>query len=89
MTEIIIRPLTENDIPIADRICRLAFGTFVGLRDPMQFFGDADPIQTRFRANSSAALAAEANGEFAGSNFMADQGSVGFFGQLSVHPDLE
>jgi predicted N-acetyltransferase YhbS len=86
--EIIIRPLTENDIPITDRIFRLAFGTFLGLHDPMQFFGDADFIRTRFRADPSAALAAEVNGELVGSNFMADWGSVGFFGPLTVHPDL-
>ena len=41
MTEIIVRRLTENNIPTADRIYRLAFGTFVGLHDPMQFSGDA------------------------------------------------
>jgi len=41
----------------------LAFGTFVGLHDPMQFSGDADPIRTRFRTDPSAALAAEVNGE--------------------------
>jgi hypothetical protein len=58
MTEIIVRRLTENDIPTADRIYRLAFGTFVGLHDPLQFSGDADPIPTRFRADPSAALAA-------------------------------
>jgi predicted N-acetyltransferase YhbS len=88
MREIIVRQLTENDIPTADRICRLAFGTLIGLHHPMQFFGDRDPIRTRFRADPSAALAAESNGELVGSNFMADWGSIGFFGPLSVHPDL-
>jgi len=88
MTEIIVRPLIENDIPTADRICRLAFGTVIGLHDPMQFFGDRDPIRTRFRADPPAALAAEVNGELVGSNFIAHWGSVGFFGPLSVHPDL-
>jgi N-acetylglutamate synthase-like GNAT family acetyltransferase len=88
MTEIIVRRLAENDISTADCVYRLAFGTFVGLHDPIQFSGDADPIGTRFRANPSAALAAEVNGELVGSNFMADWGSVGFFGPLSVHPDL-
>jgi GNAT superfamily N-acetyltransferase len=66
----------------------LALGTFLGLHDPIQFFGDADFIRTRFRADPSAALAAEVNGELVGSNFMADWGSVGFFGPLTVHPDL-
>jgi predicted N-acetyltransferase YhbS len=88
MTEIVVRRLTENDISTADRIFRLAFGTFVGMHDPMQFSGDADPIRTRFRADPSAALVAEANDELVGSNFAADWGSVGVFGPLTVHPDL-
>jgi hypothetical protein len=50
MTEIIVRRLAENDISTADCVYRLAFGTFVGLHDPIQFSGDADPIGTRFRA---------------------------------------
>jgi len=49
----------------------LAFGTLIGLHDPMQFFErEADPIRTRFRADP-AVLAAEANGELVGSNFIA------------------
>ena len=43
-----IRPLQESDLPKADRILRLSFGTFVGLPDPMTFFGDADVVRTRF-----------------------------------------
>lgn len=58
------------------------------MHDPMRFSGDADPIRTRFRADPSAALAAEVNGELVGSNFMVDWGSVGVFGPLTVHPDL-
>ena len=48
-----IRPLQESDLPKADRIPRLAFGTFVGSPDPMIFFGDADVVRTRFLANPS------------------------------------
>jgi GNAT superfamily N-acetyltransferase len=83
-----IRSLRESDLPAADRILRLAFGTFMGLSDPMKFFGDADYVRTRFLANPSAALAAEINCELVGSNFVTDWGSVGFFGPLSVRPDL-
>ena len=28
--EVIVRPLTEADLPEADRICQLAFGTYLG-----------------------------------------------------------
>jgi GNAT superfamily N-acetyltransferase len=86
--DVYVRPLRETDLPTADRILRLAFGTLVGLPDPMSFFGDADIVHTRFLANPSAALAAELNGEIVGSNFVANWGSVGFFGPLSVRPDL-
>jgi hypothetical protein len=58
--------LRLSDISTADRIYRLAFGTFVGLHDPMQFSGDADTIRTRFRADPSAALGAEFNGKLVG-----------------------
>jgi GNAT superfamily N-acetyltransferase len=86
--DVYVRPLRETDLPTADRILRLAFGTFVGIPDPMSFFGDADIVHTRFLANPSAALAAELNGEIVGSNFVTNWGSVGFFGPLSVRPDL-
>jgi RimJ/RimL family protein N-acetyltransferase len=75
------------DLDEADRILRLSFGTFLELEDPMSFFGDKDYVRTRFRAAPTSALAAEINGKFVGSNFIAKWGSVGIFGPLSVHPD--
>jgi hypothetical protein len=38
--EIEVRPLREPDLDDADRIFRLAFGTFIGLPDPLAFGGD-------------------------------------------------
>ena len=83
-----IRPLRESDFPEADRIFRLAFGTFIGLPDPLAFAGDADWTRTRFASDPAAAFAAELDGRLAGSNFATSWGSVGFFGPLSVRPDL-
>lgn len=83
-----IRPLQANEIQIADKIFRIAFGTFLGVPNPADFFGDVDYLQTRFRANPTAALAAEMNGEVVGSNIAYSWGSVGIFGPLSVRPDL-
>src|SRR5579862_4567222 len=83
-----IRGLEERDLPAADRICRLAFGTFLGLPDPMTFMGDADFVGTRWRAEPSGAVAAELDGELVGSNLATRWGSFGFFGPLSVRPDL-
>lgn len=83
-----IRPLREADLPEADRIFRLAFGTFLGLADPLTFGGDADYVRTRFRLDPEGAFAAEDDGVLAGSVFAVRWGSVGFFGPLSVRPEL-
>jgi GNAT superfamily N-acetyltransferase len=83
-----VRPLREDELDEADRILRLAFGTFLGLPDPMAFMGDAGFVRTRWRADPAAAFAAELDGELVGSNFAANWGSFGLFGPLTVHPDL-
>jgi GNAT superfamily N-acetyltransferase len=85
--DVSIRPLTENDLEEANHVYRLAFGTFLGLSDPMTFFADADFVKGRFHSNPSAAYAAEVNGKLAGSNFTTNWGSVGFFGPLTIHPE--
>jgi ribosomal protein S18 acetylase RimI-like enzyme len=85
---VIIRTLTEKDLPDADRIFRLAFGTWHGLPEPLNFGGDANFCRTRWFIDPSATFAAEVNGELVGSNFAATWGSVGFFGPLTVRPDL-
>jgi GNAT superfamily N-acetyltransferase len=85
---ITVRPLREPDLPLTDRIFRLAFGTFNGLTDPLQFGGDLDKIRTRWLADPDAAFGAEADGALVGSNFVTHWGSVGYFGPLTVHPDF-
>jgi predicted N-acetyltransferase YhbS len=85
---VLIRPLRAADIPAADRVRRLAFGTFLGLSDPLSFRGDASSVRTRYLADPSASFAAEVDGELVGTNFAVNWGSVGFFGPLSVHPDF-
>jgi GNAT superfamily N-acetyltransferase len=86
--EMFVRQLEERDLPEADRIMRLAFGTFIGLPDPMAFMGDGQYVRTRWKTNPSAAFAAEHHGEVVGSNFATNWGTVGFFGPLTVRPDL-
>jgi predicted N-acetyltransferase YhbS len=83
-----IRPLRESELKEADRIFRLAFGTFLGLPDPLTFMGDAGYVRTRLQADPASAFAAEVDGELVGSNFATNWGSVGFFGPVSVRPDL-
>lgn len=86
--EIRICPLRRDQLPDADRIIRLAFGTFLGVPDPTQTFGDIDFAYTRYDAAPDAALAAEADGKLVGSNFVTNWGSFGFFGPLTVEPKL-
>jgi ribosomal protein S18 acetylase RimI-like enzyme len=85
---ITIRLMQEADLDEADRIFRLAFGTFMGVRDPLSFGGDTDYVRTRWRADPDAAFAAVQGRELVGSNFAAHWGSFGYFGPLSVRPDL-
>jgi GNAT superfamily N-acetyltransferase len=86
-TAVTVRPLAGCDLDKADRICRVAFGTFMGVPEPEQYFGDADITRTRWKANPEGTLAAEVGGRLVGSNFAANWGSVGFSGPLSVLPE--
>ena len=83
-----IRPLAERDLPQARRIFQLAFGTFLGAPDPENFWTDRDLVVGRFGAEHTAAFAAEHDFALAGSNFATRWGSVGFFGPVSIRPDL-
>lgn len=83
-----IAPLAESHLPAAERIFRLAFGTFTGLPDPLTFSGDCAYTATRWRADPEGALAALRDGELVGSNFAVRWGRFGLFGPLSVRPDL-
>src|SRR6202163_3027558 len=86
--EITIRLLREEDLPVADQILHLAFRSFLGLPDPLKFMGDADYARTRWLADPSAAFGAELAGELVGTNFATRWGTVGFFGPLTIRPDL-
>lgn len=83
-----VRPLREDDLAEADRIFRLAFGTFMGLPDPMAFAAGADLIGTRWRAPACNATVGAFDGDvLVGSNYVTRWGSFGFFGPLTVRPD--
>lgn len=83
-----IRLLQESELSTADYILRLAFGTFIGLADPITFGGDASYIQHRWKTEPKGAFAASLDGKLVGSNLATSWGSCGFFGPLSVHPDF-
>ena len=82
-----IRLLQEQELPTAEDLFRLAFGTFLGLPEPRDFGGDANYVQPRWKLDPAAAFAAELDGTLVGSNIACRWGSVGTFGPLSVHPD--
>jgi N-acetylglutamate synthase-like GNAT family acetyltransferase len=85
--DVTVENLQEEDLAEADRIFRLAFGTFIGLPDPSAFHKGADYIRTRWKTDPAAAFAAKVDGKLAGTNFATTWGSVGFFGPLTIHPD--
>ena len=85
---LMIRPLERKDLPEANRIFRLAFGTFLNVPDPMSFSGDAEVVQTRWLAAPGTVLGAYRFGSLVGSSFAANWGSFGVFGPLTVHPSL-
>ncbi len=83
-----MRPLRQEDLKNADHITRVAFGTFLGVPDPASFFESMDHVKTRWLADPNAAFGAEADGELVGSSFVTRWGSFGFFGPVTVRPDL-
>jgi GNAT superfamily N-acetyltransferase len=82
------RPLSERDLPEAQRIVRRAFGTFLGVPDLDNFWTDFDYIYGRHGCEHTASFAVDCDGALAGSNFATRWGSFGFFGPLSIRPDL-
>ncbi len=83
-----VGPLLESDLTEADRIFHLAFGTFLGLPDPMQFCPDRNYARSRWRLDPTAVFAAKVGSRLVATNFAIRWGRVGFFGPLTVHPDF-
>jgi GNAT superfamily N-acetyltransferase len=80
--------MIEADLAAADRVMRVAFGTFIGLPEPASFMGDASYVPNRWKADPESAFTAVVEGKVVGSAFAARWGSVGFFGPLTVTPEL-
>jgi GNAT superfamily N-acetyltransferase len=82
-----IGPLKESELAEADRIMRVAFGTFLGLPEPASFSGDRHFINARWGGKHVKVLAARNGGRLVGSNVLTRWGSFGFFGPLTVLPE--
>jgi predicted N-acetyltransferase YhbS len=87
-TAVAIRPMAPEDVDAADRLMRLAFGTFLGLPDPSRMFGDADMLRSRYATDPGGAFVATLDGEVVGAVYVTRWGSYAFFGPLCVLPEL-
>src|SRR5580658_2097864 len=79
--------LKQSELEEAGRIVRLAFGTFLGLPDPLDFMGDRNLMTPRWRSTHVKVIAAREGGRLIGSNVVTRWGSFGFFGPLTVLPE--
>ncbi len=79
--------LKQGELEEAGRIVRLAFGTFLGLPDTVDFMGDRNLITPRWRSTHVKVIAAREGGRLIGSNVATRWGSFGFFGPLTVLPE--
>src|ERR1700761_26866 len=79
--------LKESELGEADRIVRVAFGTFYGLANPLEFMGDRHYMTPRWRSTNVKVVAAREGDRLVGSNVVTRWGSFGFFGPLTVLPE--
>jgi GNAT superfamily N-acetyltransferase len=82
-----ISSLRKSELADADRVVRLAFGTFLGMPNPLEFMGDRDFVSPRWRARNTKVLAARDNGKLVGLNVATRWGTFAFFGPLTVLPE--
>ena len=82
-----VGPLKQSELEEADRIVRLAFGTFLGLPNPLDFMGDRTFMKPRWHSTHVKVIAAREGGRLIGSNVVTRWGSFGFFGPLTVLPE--
>ena len=82
-----VGPLKQSELQEADRIFRLAFGTYVGMPNPAEFMGDRDLLISRWYAPHVKVLAARDNGRLIGTNLLTRWGSFAFFGPLTILPE--
>ena len=82
-----IRLARADELEAAQEIVNLAFATQFGLPSPAAF-GDRSTLAPRWRADPESVLVAELDGRIVGSNAVTTWGSFGWFGPLTVHPEL-
>lgn len=78
--------LEERELLTAEKLLRLSFGTFLGLKKPMDF-GDGAEYTSRWYREPLGVFVAKAEGKLIGFSMVANWGSCGGFGPLVTHPD--
>jgi GNAT superfamily N-acetyltransferase len=86
-TSITIGALQQSELAEADRIVRVAFGTFLGVPNPLEFMGDREFMTPRWRSKNVKVIAAREGGRLLGTNIVTRWGTFGFFGPLTVLPE--
>ncbi|HUZ75652.1 MAG TPA: GNAT family N-acetyltransferase [Stellaceae bacterium] len=79
--------MEARDVADAERLYRLAFGTYFQLPDPLAFRGDACVIEPRWRSYPDGGVVALAGGAMIGLCFVSNWGGLAVLGPVAVHPD--
>jgi GNAT superfamily N-acetyltransferase len=87
MSAVKVGPLKSTEVDDADRIVRVAFGTFLGVPNPLEFMGDRNFMVPRWHSKHIKVIAARDGGRLIGSNVITRWGSFGYFGPLTVLPE--
>lgn len=82
----LIRKMTDADLPGCYVVHRLAFGTEFGLPDPMKFRGDSDVVRVRFGMYPDGCIVAAEGDEVVGFGISSRWGRVGLLGPICVDP---
>jgi predicted N-acetyltransferase YhbS len=83
--DVVVRAAREEDLSRADALLRAAFDAFTGRTDHLR---DGDPLHSRWRTGPERVVVAEFDGKVVGSNVITVRGTTGWFGPLSVDPQL-
>lgn len=86
MNSVEISLLQESQLPEAEKLLKLSFGTFLGLKEPMNF-GNGAEYMSRWYREPLGTFAAKADGELVGHCMVANWGSCAGFGPIVTHPD--
>jgi GNAT superfamily N-acetyltransferase len=86
-SQIKVALIRRSEVEEADRIVRLAFGTFLGVPNPPDFMGDRNFMTPRWQSPNVKVLAARDGNRLIGTNVLTRWGSFAFFGPLTVLPE--